>query len=778
MSFGQTPTTPDSPSPRISLVVPVYRVQGYLRACLDSILGQSFTDFEIIAVDDRSPDSCGLILDEYAARDSRVRPLHLERNQGIGKARDLGVREARGDYIFFLDSDDTLADGALAAVAERLEQTGDPDILLVDHVRTYWWNRVQGSAAREMLAEAGADVFTALERPQFLTMFTVVWNRLYRREFYVGGGFSFTDGIYEDALMVYRTMLSAERIACLPQVCVEYRQRRKGNSLKTPGRQHFAVFEQYERLFAFLDERPHLDPVRPLIFERVIDHYLFLLFREERIHPRDRAEFFRRAAAHFHRFKPAGYVRPQGSLGVRFDLLARGSYSALVAARTVADARNRLRKQAAKARVGLGRKAYDQLYRMHLRRPIDENLVVYSAYWNRGVSCNPRAIHEKAKELAPHLRGVWVIRAGAEHTVPPGVDFVVARSPRYWEVMARAKYLVNNVNFPDEIVKRPGQVHVQTHHGTPLKQMGIDQQRFPAAAKNMSFGKMLERCDRWDWSLSSNRHSTEIWERVYPCSFENLDSGYPRNDVYFRATAADVARIRAELGIEEGRTAILYCPTVRDYQKGFVPRLDLERLTRELGDDHVVLVRTHYFYGQDPRLRELQERGLIMDVSAYPVVEDLCLAADALITDYSSIMFDYACLDRPIISYVDDWEVYAKARGVYFDLLSQRPGETPGATARSEDELIEVLRSGSWKSERAAALRAAFRERFVQFDDGHAAERVVRKVFLGQEALPPVLPLAERTPAPAPGPAGGVPVIPRQSTGAGSLVPADRPATG
>ncbi|WP_308312184.1 CDP-glycerol glycerophosphotransferase family protein [Streptomyces sp. CYG21] len=152
-------------------------------------------------------------------------------------------------------------------------------------------------------------------------------------------------------------------------------------------------------------------------------------------------------------------------------------------------------------------------------------------------------------------------------------------------------------------------------------------------------------------------------------------------------------------------------------------------------------------------------------MSKYPVVEDLCLAADALITDYSSIMFDYACLDRPIVSYVDDWEVYSQARGVYFDLLSQEPGQTPGATATDEDQLIEVFRSGAWKDERSTALRTAFRERFVQFDDGHAAERVVRKVFLGQDATPAVVPLDRRTPAPAPEAVGAAVLIPAQASG-------------
>ncbi|WP_051717171.1 bifunctional glycosyltransferase/CDP-glycerol:glycerophosphate glycerophosphotransferase [Streptomyces megasporus] len=764
------PQTRSTDSPRISVVVPIYKVQGYLRECLDSILGQSFTDFEVIAVDDCSPDACGRIVDEYAARDGRVVPVHLEKNGGIGNARNVGAAKARGDYILFLDSDDTLTEGALQAVSERLAVTGDPDVLLVNHARTYWWGEIQQGAASDMLRAAGTDVFGVLERPEYLGMFAVVWNRLYRRDFYADNGFVFTDGIYEDALFVYTTMLTAKRVACLDHICVHYRQRRQGNSMRTPGREHFAIFDQYERLFEFLDRRPDLESMRPLLFERMVSHILFVLSRADRVRTQDRPEFFRRAAAQYRRFEPAGFVPPEGEDARRFELLSRGSYSAFTAVTLAASTRKRVTKRLNKTRVRLGRQAYDKLYRMHLKRPIDENLVVYSAYWDRGVSCNPAAIYHKAKELAPRLHGVWVVRKGAEHTVPDGVDHVVVRSPRYWEVMARAKYLVNNVNFPDEIVKRPGQIHLQTHHGTPLKQMGIDQQRFPAAAKNMSFRKLLERADRWDYSLASNQHSAEIWERVYPCSFENIDSGYPRNDVYFSAGADDVRRIRAELGIEEGRTAILYAPTVRDYQKGFVPHLDLERFCREIGEDHVVLVRAHYFYGVSQDLQRLQESGMIRDVSKYPVTEDLCLAADVLVTDYSSIMFDYACLDRPIVSYVPDWEVYAKARGVYFDLLSGKPGETPGAVATDEDRLIKVFRSGAWDTPRTRELRAAFRRRFVQYDDGNAAERVVRKVFLGEEVAPPVIPLEERTPAPAPSarPASGTFLAP--STGDGDLV--------
>ncbi len=142
-------------------------------------------------------------------------------------------------------------------------------------------------------------------------------------------------------------------------------------------------------------------------------------------------------------------------------------------------------------------------------------------------------------------------------------------------------------------------------------------------------------------------------------------------------------------GSRPGRRAVLYAPTHREYEDGYVPMLDLARLADALGPDHVILARLHYFYDSDPLVRELHDAGRLLDVASHPSVEELCLAADVLLTDYSSIMFDYAVLDRPIVIHAPDWESYRARRGVYFDLLA----EPPGAVTRTEDEVVEALRA-------------------------------------------------------------------------------------
>jgi CDP-glycerol glycerophosphotransferase (TagB/SpsB family) len=171
-------------------------------------------------------------------------------------------------------------------------------------------------------------------------------------------------------------------------------------------------------------------------------------------------------------------------------------------------------------------------------------------------------------------------------------------------------------------------------------------------------------------------------------------------------------------------------------------QLDLNRLAASVGDHGRVLVRTHYSLSRAPELQS----DKVTDVSRYPRVEDLLLAADVLISDYSSITFDYANLDRPIVLMGADKGFYDNRRGTYFD-ITELP---PGLIARSPAELLNALQTGAFASAEAAKHRQLYREKFCEYDDGRAAERVVRRVFLGETDLPPITPLSERHPAPSP----------------------------
>ncbi|MGC4943673.1 bifunctional glycosyltransferase/CDP-glycerol:glycerophosphate glycerophosphotransferase [Kribbella sp. DT2] len=729
-------------APRFSIVVPCHNVRPWLRPCLDSVLGQSFTDFEVIAVDAASADGTGRILAEYTAADPRVRTITLTEDIGLGPTRNAGLKLCRGDYVLFLDADDLYTPGSLQALAQRIDATDRPDLLIFDYERIFWDGRVVRNQRHDAFAREGEGVFTAAERPVFLTFLELVWNKACRRDFLTLHGFAFTAGYYEDAPWTYSTMLTAQRIATLDRVVVHYRQHRTGGNIHaTRTRRQFDIFDQYDRVHAFITSDPELAGWRKFAFDRSLDHILAVLAKPERLDPEDRAEFFHAAHRFAKRWKPEGYAADRTSRGFKRWMLIHDDYATY----------STLKLSSKVLHVPSPRKAVGKL--LH-RGDLDPHLALYGAYWFKQYACSPRAIYEKAAELVPQLRGVWVIGADHVQAIPEGVEYVVAGSPAYEKLVHRAKYFVSNMNLPKELDKRDGQVHVQTQHGTPLKTMGTDLRHYPQAAKDLDLDELMRQVDRWDFNLSSNRYSSEIWERTYPAHFEELETGFPRNDRLLTATLDEVRAIRAGFGFDDSHLVVLYAPTFRDARDavrtpaGLVDlggdgiHLDLDRLAAAAGENGRVLVRTHYSLAKGAPDKHSER---VVDVSEHPRVEDLMLAADVLVSDYSSISFDYANLDRPIVLLVDDQAFYDTTRGTYFD-ITEFP---PGLVARSADELFDALQTGRFAAAEAAKHRQLFRERFCEYDDGLAAERVVRRVFLDETELPPIVAMADRRPAPS-----------------------------
>ncbi|MGW2896317.1 bifunctional glycosyltransferase/CDP-glycerol:glycerophosphate glycerophosphotransferase [Streptomyces sp. NPDC001212] len=746
--------------PRFSIIVPCFKVQGFLRECLDSVLTQSFGDIELIAVDDCSPDGSGAILDEYAARDPRVRVLHLPENVGLGRARNAGMPLATGDFLFFLDSDDTLTPGALRAVADRLEETGDPDVLVFDYARTYWWGGTRRNVLAAVLAEAGPGTFTAAEQPRVLDLLMVVWNKVYRRGFVEEHGFVFPPGYYEDTPWTFPVLLTARRIAVLDRICLYYRQRRQGNILSTTSRKHFDIHDQYERVFAYLDSRPELASWRPFLHRKMGEHCLDILAKPDRLPPSDKAEFFRRTARMFRAHRPpdadtTGVVR-----------LLEGGWAAYRMARQTGRVRRELGRRTLRVRRAAAGRVKGGWAALHTRRTLDQDLVLYSAFSHRGVLGDPAAVHRKAREIAPHLRGVWVVRDREQAALlPPDVEYVLPGTLRHRQLTARAAFFVNNANWPAALAKRPGSTHIHTHQGTPLKFMAADLLGKPGARHGVDVPGLLSRADRWDYSLVANRHSELMWERAYPCRFTSARTGSPRNDVLVTARAGDGAALRERLGIPPEHTMVLYAPTRRDYRRGgHVERFDPARFAADLGEGHTLVVRLHPSLATGPArgmgLAELHRRGVLVDATDEPHVEELMLASDVLVTDYSALMFDYANLDRPIVVHADDWGAYTASRGAYFDITA----EPPGHVSRSYEELARLFTSGAWRDVESARLRTVFRERFCEFDDGWAAERVVRTLILGDEEWTP-------DPTAAPASSGAVAHLPAQASGRDLLAP-------
>jgi len=326
-------------APGISVIVPAYRVAEFLPGCLDSILSGDF-DIEVIAIDDASPDASGAILDQRAAADPRLRVVHLDRNGGQGHARNLALEQAAGEYVWFVDGDDTVADGGLAAITASLA-VSKPDVLLINWESLYPGGRTEPNPYASLLPAVPADGCTLEEQPQLINLTMTSWSKLFRRDFLSGLSVSFAGGIHEDIQVTCAALLGADVIGAVQAVCYRYRRERKGSALATTSRGHFAVFDAYQRVFEFVAGKdaagqPVSDALRAAIFERAIWHYTTVLQTTgigvgpvglPGLVPRaQRHRFFRRMHEDFERYRPASYQHPAGARGAKLRLVDGGAY--------------------------------------------------------------------------------------------------------------------------------------------------------------------------------------------------------------------------------------------------------------------------------------------------------------------------------------------------------------------------------------------------------------------------------------------------------------------
>jgi CDP-glycerol glycerophosphotransferase len=312
--------------PLISVVIPVHGVEDYLDRCLDSVLGEPAPWLEVIAVDDASTDGCGAIL--AARRDPRLRVISTPATLGPGPARDLGAKEATGEYVWFVDGDDELAEGALAAVAGALTRLR-PDVLIVDFENLHPDGTTSPSGGARYLA--GPETRTLADHPALIHLTMTAWSKVFRRDFLAGLSISFGSSgpaPHEDVPVSTMALLTAERIGVLNRVCYRYRRARRGSYLAAASVANFNIFGAYQQIFKYLAERtdaraPITPPVYAAVFERAIWHYTTLLPLVPR---RRRREFFHRMSADFRRWRPGGFRFPPGLRGVKFRLAARDAY--------------------------------------------------------------------------------------------------------------------------------------------------------------------------------------------------------------------------------------------------------------------------------------------------------------------------------------------------------------------------------------------------------------------------------------------------------------------
>ncbi len=361
-------------------------------------------------------------------------------------------------------------------------------------------------------------------------------------------------------------------------------------------------------------------------------------------------------------------------------------------------------------------------YRQHRLRthfhqpelPVKEQFF-FESFMGQQATCNPLALDRELARRLPDAPRFWGV-ANLSVAVPPGSVPVVRGSRAWWDARQASRFVITNEWLSNTYAHNPGQLVLQTWHGTMFKTVGLDRKN----ADQLTRRALLNERSKWDWLLSQNRHSSDVFRTAYAWDKEIWEEGYPRNDALVSQPRGPVREL---LGIREDQVALLYAPTWREDRNDLVTFLDLARLMTDLGDGYVLLLRGHsrtMGYGADVQLPG------VLDVTSYPNITDLYLAADAMITDYSSVMFDYSVTGRPMIFFVPDIEEYSGSlRGTYFDLAST----APGPVLETQEAVRDAIANLTGHSPRYAEKYRAWRDRFNRYDDGHSAERVIDRLL-------------------------------------------------
>jgi Putative glycosyl/glycerophosphate transferases involved in teichoic acid biosynthesis TagF/TagB/EpsJ/RodC len=362
--------------------------------------------------------------------------------------------------------------------------------------------------------------------------------------------------------------------------------------------------------------------------------------------------------------------------------------------------------------------------------PLDPNRIVFESGVGKQYADSPRYIYEELVRRGDSRKKIWAY-SGQLPERDENTTTVRRLSPEYFWHLARAKYWVNNQSYPFYVTRRQHGVYLQTWHGTPLKKMGHDLEVVHGRDEGY-LGRIARAAAQWSVVASPNKYTSIALRSSFRYEGEILELGYPRNDV-LSSVRGDEIRVetRAALGIAPGQRVFLYAPTFRDSENvggssfAFELPIDLRRFHREFGAEAVLLIRAHVLI-RDSLEIPAEVQNVVKDVSEFPEIEALYLASDALVTDYSSVFFDYLITGKPVLFYAYDLVEYRDVlRGFYLPY----DDSLPGPILTSQEDLFAALSSIEAVSGQFKERYEDFRQRFCANDDGRAAARIVDSVF-------------------------------------------------
>ena len=369
---------------------------------------------------------------------------------------------------------------------------------------------------------------------------------------------------------------------------------------------------------------------------------------------------------------------------------------------------------------------------------VDDKLILFEVYNGRNYACSPKAIYEYMVNNKKYngYKFVWAFKNSEKYNLGKQTKIVKTNSKEYFKYLSSSRYWIVNSLVDVAIKKKKNQIYLQCWHGTPLKKLRYDIEVKGSVLNTINEIRKRNDLDavKFDYFISPSKFCTEKFTSAFnfkKLGKENIiiEKGYPRNDYLFNYKKEDVEKIKKTLKLPKNKKIILYAPTFRDNQHtsglGYTYNLgiDFDKLKKELNKDYIILFRTHYFISNSFDFSKYKD--FIYDVSDYDDINELYIISDILLTDYSSVFFDFANLKRPMLFYMYDLDDYKNnLRDFYFNL-----DILPGPIVKTENDLINEIKNIDDYNKIYSDKYKKFNQKFNYLDDGNAAKRVVDVIF-------------------------------------------------
>jgi CDP-glycerol glycerophosphotransferase len=375
------------------------------------------------------------------------------------------------------------------------------------------------------------------------------------------------------------------------------------------------------------------------------------------------------------------------------------------------------------------------LYHIFLKvLPINNRVIFFESNVGRNYSSNPKYVYEEMIKMGldKEFKCIWSLE-DITLKIPGNAKKVKRARLSYLYYIAIAKIWVCDTRMPTFLIKRPETTYIQLWHGTPLKKLAMDMDVLKMSeGLELSEYKRLfkENTKTWDYLISQSNYTTKKFRSSFNFKNKIINTGFPRNDILFKKNNSNsINSIKINYNIPINKKVILYAPTWRDdefYRNGiykFYSKIDFDYLKKELSDTHIIIIKLHYLVIDS--IDWSRYKGFIYVMDHLVDIQEIYLISDVLITDYSSVMFDYSILKRPMIIYTEDYEKYKnKLRGFYFNIFE----EFPGPIVKNTNDLVESIKN--YDKKKYDAQYNIFLNKFTSFDDGNASSRIVQLILV------------------------------------------------